>query len=159
MGPHPSITPSFPSPGFSVHGHLSECISKPKPSLGKWKFGSPGLSRGCSRSRGAGSLSLAWGLLPHQTGAPTGAQAPPLQPCPSCLCSRPAGPVEAHGMDRSYEQVFRLTLGPGGQCREPPPEQVGEETKCTGAGEAAAESPGAWSACETGPHLWPQQRL
>lgn len=36
-------------------------------------------------------------------------------------------------MDRNHEKVFRLTLGPGGQCGEPPPERVGER-KCTGTG-------------------------
>ena len=46
-------------------------------------------------------------------------------------------------MDRNYEQVFRLTLGPEGQCRGTTPEQVGKETKCTSIGEAAAESLGS----------------
>lgn len=46
-------------------------------------------------------------------------------------------------MDRNYEQVFGLTLGPEGQCRGTTPEQVGKETKCTSIGEAAAESPGS----------------
>ena len=46
-------------------------------------------------------------------------------------------------MDMNYEQVFRLTLGPEGQCRGTTPEQVGKETKCTSIGEAAAESLGS----------------
>lgn len=36
-------------------------------------------------------------------------------------------------MDRNHEKVFRLTLGPGGQCGEPPPERVG--------GSASAQAP------------------
>lgn len=62
-------------------------------------------------------------------------------------------------MDRNYEKVFRLTLGPGGQCGEPPPERVGEERMCTGTREAAAGRPGAWSACGQAHASRPQQWL
>lgn len=143
MGPRPSVTRSFRSPGFSVHRHLHECISKPRPSLGRWKFGSLGLSRGCGRSRGAESLSLAQGLLPHQTGAPTGSQASPSNPAPPASASAQRGQWRHTGwtgiMSRCSDSFLALRVSVG----EPPPEQVGKETKCTSIGEAAAESLGS----------------
>lgn len=153
MGPRPSVTRSFRSPGFSVHRHLHECISKPRPSLGRWKFGSPGLSRGCGRSRGAESLSLAQGLLPHQTGAPTGAQAPPSNPAPPASASVQRGQWRCTGWTGITSRCSDSLLAPRVSVGEPPQGRWAKRPSAQALEKPQLRAQGAWSACETGPHL------